>query len=69
MSKLKNFKDGDQVVMFDCMEANNPKNYGKLWTCEGESFVRDKGNPEVVFLKGFSGSFHCRYLQIVNLKN
>lgn len=71
--QLKNFKKGDQVVMFDCMEANASVNYGKLWTCAGDSFQRDSNNsgieqPEVVFLEGYSGSFWCRYLQLVKIE-
>ncbi|MCG8883168.1 hypothetical protein G1L02_08345 [Tenacibaculum finnmarkense] len=65
--KDKNFKAGDKVVMFDCMEAKHPNNYGKVWECESDSFKRDEKSVEVVFLKGFSGSFHCRFLQIVNI--
>ena len=70
--ELKNFKKEDKVVMFDCMEANHPDNYGKVWECETDSFQRDSKLPknkvpEIVFLKGFSGSFWCKYLQLVKL--
>ena len=65
---MKNFKKGDKVVMFDCMEAKNPKNYGKIWECETDSFKRSSKSNEVVFLKGFSGSFHCRFLQLVKIQ-
>jgi len=65
--KLKNFKKGQKVVMFDCMEARHPKNYGKLWTIESDSFQREKNTSEVVFLEGFSGSFSCGYLQLVKI--
>ncbi len=61
MSK-KNFLKGDKVVMHSCIESNG-KNYGKIWTCESDSFFR--GNSEKVFLDGFSGSFSCKCLQLV----
>ena len=62
------FKKGDKVVMHSCGEANFPKYYGKLWTCESDSFKRSKNISEVVFLEGFSGSFVCKYLQLVKIK-
>lgn len=70
--KLKNFKKGDKVVMFECIEANHTDNYGKIWECDGDSFQREyhgtkEEQPENVFLKGFSGSFWCRYLQLVKV--
>ena len=63
--ELKKFKTGDKVVMFDCMEANASVNYGKVWECESDSFKREVRSREVVFLKGYSGSFWCKYLQLV----
>lgn len=64
---MKNFKKGDKVVMFDCGEAKH--NNGKIWECFDDSYIDKKtnGNPELVFLKGFSGSFYCKYLQLVKV--
>lgn len=53
------FKKGDKVVMVNCGESEHYA--GKVWTCSGNSF-RDINKEEVVFLEGFSGSFHCRFL-------
>ena len=66
--ELKNFKKGNHVVMFNCMEAKHPNNYGKIWECETDSFERNQASGEKVFLKGFSGSFSCKYLQFLDLK-
>ncbi len=65
----KKFKKGDRVVIHTCGEANFPQYKGKVWTCESDSFKRESPikQPELVFLEGFSGSFNCKYLQIVNL--
>jgi len=59
-------KKGDNVVMHTCMEA---KHYnGKMWTCRTDQFTQgDTYKQELVFLKGFSGSFACEFLQIVQL--
>lgn len=59
-------KKGDIVVMHSCMEGKC-KNNGKLWICDCDSFYRGNGTDEKVFLKGFSGSFSCKYLQLVRL--
>ena len=69
---LKNFKKGDKVVMFDCMEATLKKNYGRIWECAEDSFQHaftgtTIEQPELVFLKGFSGTFWCKYLQVVKV--
>lgn len=65
---MKNFKEGDKVVMFNCMEANHPSNYGKIWECESDSYKsKSISDTELVFLKGFSGSFSCKYLQLIKL--
>jgi hypothetical protein len=62
----KSLKKGDIVVMFNCRESKG-KNYGKLWTCSCDSFIREKGDGnEKVFLIGVSGSFACRFLQFVD---
>ncbi len=66
MTKLKKFKKGDKVVMTNCMEGNHPDNHGKIWTCTCDSYKKNtKDAPEIVFLEGFSGSFHCEFLQFV----
>ena len=53
------FYKGDSVVMINCGEAAH--HVGKVWICRGDSF-RDINNEEVIFLEGFSGYFHCRFL-------
>lgn len=60
------FKKGDIVVMHSCLESKY-KNNGKLWVCDCDSFYRENGTDEKMFLKGFSGSFSCKYLQLVKL--
>jgi hypothetical protein len=62
---MKNLKKGDKVVMFECMEAKHESNYGKVWECTCDSY--DNYGNEVVFLKGFSGFFSCKYLQLVKV--
>lgn len=59
------FKKGNSVVMHSCMESKPKENYGKIWICECDSFER--GGSEKVFLVGFSGSFCCEFLQLVNV--
>ncbi|RXG32025.1 hypothetical protein [Leeuwenhoekiella marinoflava] len=54
------FKKGDQVVMHSCIEANNPKNYGRIFTCSADS-KKQLGN-EVVFLELYSGYFSVKHL-------
>lgn len=61
-------KQGDKVVMHSCLEAIHPDNYGKLWTCKSDEFVRKGSNYGVVFLEGFSGSFLTEFLQLVKLQ-
>ena len=63
--KLKNFKEGDKVLMHSCHEVSFPEYNGKIWTCITDSKI-DKGGQEIVWLDGFSGAFICKYLQIVN---
>lgn len=53
------FKKDDKAVMINCGEGEYYA--GKVWTCKGDSF-KDNNNEEVVFLEGFSGYFHCRFL-------
>ncbi len=66
MNKNLKLKKGDKVVMHSCMEANNPKYYGKVWTCQNDSYKNSSGS-ELVFLEGFSGSFSVDFLQLVKL--
>ncbi|MCD8435858.1 hypothetical protein LNJ03_11195 [Tenacibaculum dicentrarchi] len=56
------FKKGDKVMMFNCMEAMGYDNSGKIWECESDSSKKNKNSDELVFLKGYSGSFCCRFL-------
>lgn len=58
-------REGEKVVMHSCMESQGV-NLGKIWECRSDSFQTDAGE-EVVFLKGFSGYFLCKYLQPVRL--
>lgn len=61
-------KKGDLVVMHTCMEADNPKNEGKIWTCKSDEFKHHPSHDyTVIMLEGFSGSFATKYLQKVNL--
>ncbi|WP_327194851.1 hypothetical protein [Paenibacillus alvei] len=62
-------KKGDMVVMHTCVEARNPKNYGKVWRCRTDQFSRGSGVYEQhsVFLEGFTGSFAAEYLQKVDI--
>ena len=64
MSEIK-LKKGDKVVMHTCLESKG-KNFGKVWTCYTDSFKCEAG-IEVVFLEGFSGLFHTKFLQPVKL--
>ncbi|AYB39696.1 hypothetical protein [Brevibacillus laterosporus] len=65
---LSTLKKGDLVVMHTCIEAQNPNNYGKIWTCKTDAF-RSKGHDYCsIFLEGFSGSFSTEFLQKVNLE-
>lgn len=54
--------------MHSCGEAEIADYKGKIWECNGDSYVNASGN-EVVFLYGFSGSFAVKYLQVVDLEN
>lgn len=67
--QMKNFKKGDKVLMFGCMESDLEKNKGKVWQCSCDSYFNEYSKQEVVFLKGYSGYFSCDYLQIVNVKS
>lgn len=72
MSKYREtppLKKGDLVVMHTCIEARNPKYYGKLWRCKTDEFSRGEGVYEQhsVFLEGFRGSFAAEYLQKVDI--
>ncbi|MEH6941493.1 hypothetical protein [Bacillus sp. JJ722] len=62
-------KKGDKVVMHTCGEAEHYN--GKIWTCKNDEYVSFEGQgiyeQKLVFLEGFSGSFHTKYLQLVDL--
>ena len=62
-------KKGDKVVMHTCMEAKNPKNDGKIWTCRIDEYTQGEGvyKQNLIFLEGLSGSFSTEYLQKVIL--
>lgn len=67
MYKQPMLKKDDQVVMHTCIEAKNPNNYGRIWTCRADEFKTESG-AQVVFLEGFSGYFLTKFLQKVNLE-
>jgi len=55
------FKDGDEVVMVNCGEADHY--IGKVWICRTDSFFpKNYPTTEVVFLKDFAGWFSCEFL-------
>lgn len=59
---------GDLVVMHTCMEADNPANAGKIWTCKSDEFKHHPTHDyTVIMLEGFSGSFATKYLQKVDV--
>lgn len=59
-------KKGNKVVMHTCMEAS--EHDGKIWTCRtDEQKLHPKHDFTVVWLEGFSGSFHTEFLQRVNM--
>lgn len=64
MYKQPMLKKDDQVVMHTCIEAKNPNNYGRIWTCLTDEFTSE-GEQQVVLLKGFSGYFLTEFLQKV----
>lgn len=64
---IKPLKKGDKVVMHTCMEAENPKNYGKIWTCRTDEKEVNWTTPNVVWLEGFAGAFSVEFLQKVKL--
>jgi hypothetical protein len=57
-------KQGDKVVMHTCMEAEIYN--GNVWTCRTNETELSPGQ-NVVWLENFSGCFHTKYLQRVNL--
>ena len=61
-NKTKTFTKGNKVLMYDCMEADNPKNSGVIWICKTDSY-KDRSNQDVVFLEGFSGCFATKFLK------
>lgn len=60
-------KKGDKVVMHTCMEALNPENFGKIWTCRTDEKEYSWTSTKVIFLEGFSGCFSVEFLQKVNI--
>lgn len=64
--QLKNFKEGDKVVMHTCHESTLPEYKGKVWTVQSDSFI-SKSKDEVVFLEGFSGYFIASFLELVKI--
>jgi hypothetical protein len=64
-------KKGDKVVMHTCIEAENPKNEGRIWTCKIDEYTQGEGvyKQNLIFLEGFSGSFSTKFLQKINLES
>lgn len=60
INKIK-FKQGDLVVMQNCMEAANPKQ--KVWKCRTDSYPAATKDT-VVFLENYSGYFLCYFLRL-----
>lgn len=63
-------KKGDMVVMHTCVEAENPKYFGKIWTCMSDEFTTGEGiyEQKLVFLEGYSSSFLTKFLQKVDVQ-
>ena len=59
MTTQKYITENNKVVMFNCGEADHYPN--KVWECMTNSFTQS--GSELVFLKGFSGSFSTKYLK------
>lgn len=59
--KVNKLYKGDKVVMHDCMEAHGRENV--VWECICDSY--EMCGTEVVFLKGYSGSFDAEFLRKV----
>ena len=59
--KVNKLYKGDKVVMHDCMEAHGRENV--VWECICDSY--EMCSTEVVFLKGYSGSFDTEFLRKV----
>ncbi len=57
-------KAGDRVVVHTCLEAKNPKYFGKILDVETDQF--EKMGQEVVMLKGDSCETYVRFLQKVD---
>ena len=60
-TKVNKLHKGDKVVMHDCMEAHGRENV--VWECICDS--HEMCGSEVVFLKGYSGSFDTEFLRKV----
>lgn len=56
--KVNKLYKGDKVKMHDCMEARGQEDV--IWECVSDSY--EMCGLEVVFLKGYSGSFDTEYL-------
>lgn len=56
------FKEGDEVIMHSCFEANLPKNKNKVWICQTDSFIT-RSKDDVVFLRDYSGYFLSKFLR------
>jgi hypothetical protein len=63
----RELRKGDKVVMHTCMEHDNPKYFGKIWTCGSDEFINDGRNGGSVFLEGYRGSFATKFLQLVQI--
>lgn len=63
------FKQGDQVKMVNCDEAEH--HAGRVWMCLCDSFnaPHPDSRREVVALKGFGFWFRCECLELVNKKD
>ena len=59
-NQTSTLRKGDKVVMHNCGEAEYYKD--TTWTCITPSF-KNRSMDEVVFLKGYSGSFLTKYLR------
>lgn len=65
--RRKTLKKGDKVVMHTCLESQNPKYEGKVWTCRTDEKEVEWTSLNVVWLEGYSGAFSTEFLQKVNV--
>ena len=61
-NKTSTLKKGDNVVMYNCGEADFQKYKDKVWVCKTNSYI-DYAGQEVVFLDGFTGCFLVKFLK------